>query len=109
MTNFEYIMSKMTDRNFADIFCDGNFIYDEDTFGYQIWIAFENWRNSIGNPTGNSYTPSKGELQPNPFKWEKSKNNDTDEWEQTGRKDSLSFQVWLSKPYNSEEWSENNK
>lgn len=104
MTNYDYIMSKMTDRNLADIICNSRFIFDRDIFRYQIDKAFENWRDSIGEPCGSSYSLSKGDPKPNAFKMAEAENFDTGKWEQTGRNDSLSFQVWLSKQYDPKEW-----
>lgn len=106
MTNFDYIMSKMTDRNFADIFCDGNFIYDEETFGYQINKAFQKWRHSLG---GYSIYFGTYDCRGNKIKFsvfEKASYTYCTIRDKF-RKNNLSFQVWLGKQYNPEEWRDN--
>lgn len=49
LTNFDYIMSKMTERNFADIFNidRDRLYYSDDTFRSKINNAFGNWRKHL--------------------------------------------------------------
>ena len=112
MTNFDYIMSKMTERNFADIFCNGSLHFNKEKFGKKIYTAFKNWQMSLSKTQNYSFENYSFSLLnedkiPNVFFSRLVYNKDTGNWEDIGRKDNLSFQVWLSKQYNPEEWSDN--
>lgn len=107
MTNFEYIMSKMTERNFSDIFCNpNNMVFDNKTLGDQIETAFTKWKQSLESRA----------IYVNVIGWREYKSSVFNRGDNTYytfpqlrdkfRKTSLSFQVWLSRQYNSEEWDE---
>lgn len=104
MTNFDYITTKMTERNFADIFCSPNdMVFSAGTFGNQIENAFKKWRLSLD---GYSIYLGTYDYRGNKIKFSVFEKESytyptiCDKF----RKNNLSFQVWLSKQYNPEEW-----
>ena len=123
MTNFEYIINKMNERDLA-LFIECGFscfIKAEGTFAEKCYNAFTNWRESLaGGYIGNMYFIDDKEHQPNVFaesflhlykgkrkSKEYKKLSDSKKCNKyvSPRSDALSIQVWLSKQYNSNEWT----
>lgn len=130
MTNFEYIMNKMTDRDLADFIECGFFAMGNgSSLGEKAYNAYEKWANNLNGCGGNMYFIDDTEHQPNVFqtanlhfykgtraehkktpiaeidnlKIGNSKNCDK---YAMPRKTNLSIQVWLSKQYNPTEWED---
>ena len=122
MTNFEYIISKMNERDLA-LFIECGFscfIKAEGTFAEKCYNAFTNWRESLAGCRGNMYFVDDKEHQPNVFAesflhLHKGKRKDKGQEKFSDsekcnkyvspRPDTLSIQVWLSKQYNPNEWT----
>ena len=68
MTNFEYIMNKMTDRDLADFIECGFFAMGNDSsLGEKAYNAYEKWANNLNGCGGNMYFIDDTEHQPNVF------------------------------------------
>ena len=122
MTNFEYIINKMNERDLA-LFIECGFscfIKAEGTFAEKCYDAFTNWRESLAGCGGNMYFIDDEEHQPNVFAESflhlykgKRKDKGQEKFSDSGkcnkyvspRPDTLSIQVWLSKQYNPNEWT----
>ena len=124
MTNFEYILSNLSDRDFSNLI-SGNL--NETSFLTKIDVAFGKWRDSLAGIKGNMYYIDDPNHQPNVFTtpvfhfyrgaYPKDMRHFTNKsigTAQAGeynkyampRKETLSIEIWLSKPYNSEEWKD---
>ena len=56
MTNFEYIMNKMTDRDLADFIKCGFFATGNgSSLGEKAYNAYEKWANNLNGCGGNMY------------------------------------------------------
>lgn len=95
MTNYEYIISrvnKLPERDLMFVL-----LYDQSSdynlLGKQIESAFKAWRNKL---CPESVFVKEFKLEFFNDEWFKPK--------RVGRTKNISFQVWLSKPYNPEEW-----
>ena len=68
MTNFEYIMNKMTDRDLADFIECGFFAMGNgSSLGEKAYNAYEKWANNLNGCCGNMYFIDDTEHQPNVF------------------------------------------
>ena len=126
MTNFEYIINKMNERDLA-LFIEcvfSCFIKTEGTFAEKCYNAFTNWRESLAGCSGNMYFIDDEEHQPNVFQTanlhfykgtraEHKKmpiaeigNSKNCNKYAIPRKTNLSIQIWLSKQYNPTEWED---
>lgn len=108
MTNFEYVMTKMTERNFADIFCnDLDMVFEHKTFGHRIKNAFSKWRGRLDSyaiEVGNDIYGKHRYSVFNRCYFDGVYSLFSHQLNGKFRKENLSFQVWLSKQYNPEEW-----
>lgn len=103
MTNAQYIMTLLTDRDLAELFispyCS---IYFEQPNNVRICKAFDNWREDTYRPNRN-FT-KEGEPDPSVWQWSTIHNHKTDKWEKS-RDDQLTFQHWLFLQYNEKHWN----
>ena len=130
MTNFEYIMNKMTDRDLADFVEHGFFAMGSGSpLGKKAYNAYDKWANNLNGCGGNMYFIDDTEHQPNVFqtadlhfyKGTRAEHKKTPIAEignlkignskncnkyAMPRKTNLSIQVWLSKQYNPTEWED---
>lgn len=127
MTNFEYIISKLTDVELADlIFYNFYATGRHSAFGQKAYRAYSKWANALVGCNGNMYFIDDTEHQPNVFQTsylhffkgtrEQYNKKLTSTSEITNskncnkyaipRKTALSMQVWLSKQYNPDEWTD---
>lgn len=108
MTNFEYIISHLTERDIATIL-PYSFSEEKTPFINKIYKAWEKWALSFSPNTGNmakgSSVNNKETIKNNPSIWF------WEEWfmpdgtkEKKGRTRNVSIQVWLSLQYNSKDW-----
>ena len=68
MTNFEYIMNKMTDRDLADFIECGFFAMGNgSSLSEKAYNAYEKWANNLNGCGGNMYFIDDTEHQPNVF------------------------------------------
>jgi hypothetical protein len=113
MTNFEYIMKHMTERDIAAYVFPYNGLCTEygELLSDKIYSAFENWAHSASSNHGNM---AKGcisgdhVIEENPSIWAWGLWYFPDgEWRSAGRTRIVAFQVWLSEQYNPEDWEEN--
>ena len=111
MTNFEYIINHLTERDIVKIVSYSFDSFDETLFTNKIYEAWEKWALSVSPNTGNM---AKGSIcgeetiknNPSIWFWEKwFMPNGTKE--NKGRTRSVSIQVWLSLQYNPKDWEEN--
>lgn len=122
MTNFEYILKNLSERDIANIVLDNA----SSGFSLKIFMAFENWRENLAGVKGNMYYINDPEHQPNVFatsvlhfyegvrpKDKQSHKNkaigsakDCKEYNKYSmpRTDILSMEIWLTKQYNPKEW-----
>ena len=122
MTNFEYIINKINERDLAFfIECSFSaFIEAEGTFAEKCHNAFTNWRENLAGYNGNMYFVDDEECQQNAFaesflhlykgkrkdkKYEKFSDSKKCNKYISPRPDTLSIQIWLSKQYNPNEWT----
>lgn len=97
MTNFDYIMSRVNQLTERDIL--SVLLYDESSYcnwlGKQIKSAYNNWVKTLPE---NSVFAGQYRYEPHPILqgWRTPK--------EVGRPIEISFQIWLSKQYNPEEW-----
>jgi len=97
MTNFDYIMSRVTKLTERDIL--SVLLYDESSYcnwlGKHIQIVYQNWVKTLPE---NSVFAGQYRYEPDPTRegWHVAK--------EVGRPIEISYQVWLSKQYNPEEW-----
>lgn len=124
MTNLDYIMQNLTERDVATLIesemkCLPN---PGSLLARRAYLAFERWRNSLSeNHTQVFYVDDEHNLQPSVFATSRfyfhaGTSADLKDAGYYGhsedgvckfaipRKDSLSIQVWLSKQYNPNEW-----
>ena len=113
MTNFEYVMKHLTERDLAyyefPYFEKWNEL-PEGLFSQKIYWAFNKWAESASSNHGNM---AKGcvsgdhviEENPSIWAWEQWYYPDGT-WRKSGRTRTVAFQVWLSMQYNPEDWSE---
>ena len=97
MTNFDYIISKVNKLTEHDLMFV--LLYDESSsynwLGKQIKYAYQNWVKTL--PQNSPFVKE--------YEWEYIANFGF--WQipkKVGRTTNISFQVWLSKQYNPEEW-----
>lgn len=126
MTNLDYIMQSLTERDIAtfieeQINCMPN---PGSLLARRACLAFKRWRYSLSeNQTQGFYVDDEHNLQPSVFATNRFyfyAGTSTDPKKTNGycgcsedrefkyaipRKDGLSIQVWLSKQYNPDEWS----
>lgn len=106
MTNAEYIISKLSDRDMAMLFT-GMYNYCSSRssgFVKEIGSAFRKWRANTYHASKNFFnTNDPEEERPSVFEWSRVKRDD--KWGSFGyRTESVAFQVWLTMQYNEEEW-----
>ena len=98
MTNYDYILSKLNKLPERDLMFV--LLYDQSSdynlLGKQLESAFKAWRNKL---RPKSVFVKEYELEFFGDRWHRLK--------RVGRAKNISFQVWLSKQYNPEEWSDN--
>lgn len=109
MTNFDYIISqvnKLTDRDLLQ-----TLLYDQSSYcnllGKQITNAFKNWQGKLSKNWRSPF--SKESVFVREYDYElvsRGNNNFYCLPIQFGRPITISYQVWLSKQYNPEEWDE---
>ena len=113
MTNFEYVMKHLTERDLA-YYEFPNWETSGDRpglFSHKIYPAFSRWAESVSSNHGNM---AKGcisgdhVIEENPSVWAWGLWYFPDgEWRLAGRTRIVAFQVWLSEQYNPEDWEEN--
>ena len=101
MTNAQYIMTILTDRDLAELFTQGNIFFHQPN-NARIDKAFSNWREDTYRPNRN-FT-KEGELDPSVWQWSTIHNRKTGKWEKS-RDDQLTFQHWLFLQYNEKHWN----
>ena len=104
MTNAQYIMTLLTDRDLAELFATNTIRWNFNSLNNKrIYTAFDNWRNDTYRPNRN-FTKD-GEPNPSVWQWSKIHNHKTDKWESNGcREDELTFQHWLFLQFNEKHW-----
>lgn len=112
MTNFEYVMKHLTERDLAYFIFPHSEPYQtrQGSFSGKIYYAFNRWAESASSNHGNM---AKGcvsgdhviEENPSIWAWERWYFPDGT-WRSAGRTRIVAFQVWLSEQYNPEDWSE---
>ena len=103
MTNAQYIMTLLTDRDLAELFATNTIRWNfESPNNKRIHKAFEAWREDTYRPNRN-FT-KENEPDPSVWQWQSIHNHKTDEWEERGRQETLSFQHWLFLQYNEKHW-----
>ena len=104
MTNAQYIMTLLTDRDLAELFANPYCsTYFEQPNNIRIYKAFNNWRKDTYRPNRN-YTV-EGEPAPSVWQWSRIHNHKTDKWESNGHRETeLTFQHWLFLQYNEKHW-----
>lgn len=104
MTNAQYIMTLLTDRDLAELFATNSVRWNfKSPNNRRIYNAFENWRNDTYRPNRN-FT-EEGEPDPSVWQWQTIHNHKTGEWEDKGRQETLTFQHWLFLQYNEKYWN----
>ena len=108
MTNFEYIMKHLTERDLAYLM-GLHRQPDPEPFPDKMYLAFNNWAESASSNHGNM---AKGcisgdhviEENPSVWAWEQWYYPDGT-WRKSGRTSIVAFQVWLSMQYNKNDWN----
>ena len=106
MTNFEYIINNLTEKDIAIMF---PYSSGRTPFIDKVYEAWEKWALSfspnIGNMAKGSSVGNKKTIKNNPSIWF------WEQWfmpdgtiENKGRTQSVSIQVWLSLQYNPKDW-----
>lgn len=111
MTNAQYILSRLSDRDLAELFTSGKMFYEEK-FNLAVQSAFDKWRESTPHANKNfiKKTDKKHFDFPSVFAWSyvnDYRNNDKGERARGYRTNSLSFQVFLFEQYNKKFWELN--
>lgn len=102
MTNMEYILSRMTERDLAELFTHCGFWSSiNGNLNKKVVDAFRTWQKDTDKPNRN-FT-KEGEPNPSVYAWSKILNHKKNKWE-TGRTDMVSFQQWLGFQYNKKHW-----
>lgn len=105
MTNAQYIMTLLTDRDLAELFATNTIRWNfTSPNNKRIHKAFEAWREDTYRPNRN-FT-KENEPDPSVWQWDRIHNHKTDEWENKGREETLSFQHWLFLQYNEKHWNQ---
>lgn len=111
MTNFEYIMKNMTERDVAAFLWDNCFSTTE--LADKAYDAFQNWCDSLCTYTGSKYYLDDETKRPNPFTTSMYRYFKNGKCVGTSkelpniaspRKTELAIQVWLTKQYDPKEW-----
>lgn len=116
MTNFEYIISKLTPRDLAimathcgfwDVLYGNKKSASGSILDGRIHKAFENFKRSFDDVyhKGNIYKEGN-EKYPNVFDFDRVYLEDKDEWVSYGHGNMLSFQIWLEMPFNESDWGD---
>lgn len=116
MTNFEYIISKLTPRDLAimathcgfwDVLYDNKKSASGSILDGRIHKAFEKFKRSFDDVyhEGNIYKEDD-EKKPNVFEWDSVSVDNEDKWIRYGHGEMLSFQIWLEMPFNENDWSD---
>lgn len=115
MTNMEYIMQNMTERELAELIV-GNLIYYEcdSAIATRAGDAFNTWRENLCKYHGNVYHTDDATKRPSVYATSLFHYYKEDRYIGTSasmnvvmpRSDVVSFQVWLSKQHNANEWNE---
>lgn len=115
MTNMEYIMQNMTERGLAELIV-GNLIYFEcdSVIATRAGDAFTAWRDNLCKYPGNVYHTDDATKRPSVYatslfyyyKAGRQIGTSASMDVEMPRSDVVSFQVWLSKQYNANEWNE---
>ena len=112
MTNFEYIMKHMTERDLAYFIFPHSEPYQtrQGSFSDKIYYAFNRWAESASSNHGNmakGCTFCNYVIKENPSVWAMEQWYYPDgTWRKSGRTRVVAFQVWLSEQYNPEDWDE---
>ena len=113
MTNFDFIKEHLTELDLA-FFEFPHALKPEESetlFKNKIYSAWSKWAESCSTNNGNMakgiyYNGEKFiKKDPSVWAWEYWYYPDGT-WKKSGRNHIISFQVWLSKQYNPEEWEE---
>ena len=109
MTNSEYILNCISDRDLAYLLKPWRYCKDEPPFVTKIRDAHAHWAESTSNNRGNMAKGIHGktviEEDPSIWAWHEW-HYPNGEWKKSGRTDSVSWQVWLSEQYDAEDWRE---
>lgn len=99
MTNMEYIIGKITERDLAELYVNGlTFSWNlKGNLNKKVHDAFYNWQRDTDRPNRNFTV--EGELDPSVWEWSKIHNHKTDKWDIKGRTTSVAFQQWLCFQY----------
>lgn len=104
MTNAQYIMTLLTDRDLAELFTSSKWsTFYQQPNNKKVAKAFQAWQRDTYRPNRN-FT-KEGEPNPSVWEWEMIHNHKNDQWELTGRDTSLAFQHWLFLQYNEKHWN----
>lgn len=109
MTNAEYILTKMSDRDLA---CVLQFWFgrtNETEFIRKVRAAKRRWADSASENKGNMAKGLHGKTyigsDPSVWSFESWKYPDGT-WRNSGRTEMVSWQVWLSEQYDPNDWRE---
>ena len=105
MTNMEYILSRLTERDLAELYMDHSWLHYNGNLNKKVRKAFNAWRRDTDKPNRNFTV--EGEPDPCIWEWSKIHNHRTGKWE-NGRPSIVSFQQWLCFQYNEKYWNETN-
>lgn len=103
MTNFEYIIENITERDLADLFdCCYRFGHCKTKFNKSVETAFENWRCDNDKPNKNFFNSSENE-RPSVYQWERVCKDGV--WGSYGyRTFAVAFQHWLGFQHDEKYW-----
>lgn len=100
MTNADYIRTQLNDRQLAEMLSFSS----HSNIQNRAMIAFDNWAGSFSSNKGNVKGIDRED--PSIWAWEKVYDDCLGQWIDYGRETKLSFQVWLTMPYNERgEWN----
>lgn len=115
MTNFEYIINRLTERDLAALLATNAFLNERELnkkvtsnsilAGNRIFRAWKNFRDSFSAVyhNGNVYDEN-AERFPNVFDFSRVCVKETDTWKDYGHGRMIAWQMWLESPYNPSHW-----
>lgn len=110
MTNFDYIMENLKEIDLTHLFVPrySRTCYSGD-FSERIYDAWRKWAESasanLGNMAAGNHNGKIIKENPSIWAWENWCYPDGS-WRKTGRNQVISFQVWLGKQYDPDDWIE---
>ena len=109
MTNFEYIKENLTELDLAYYEFPNHIKIEDrpDLFSDRVFGAYDRWASggyaNKGNQAAGDYGYKIVKDNPSIWSWEKWYYPDGS-WRKSGRNRIISFQVWLNRQYDPNEW-----